>query len=46
MQPKKIVYYTDPLKDDFAGPKIAHRPRPDTYKYVHYDPLSQTVVRL
>ena len=40
MTPKKIVYYTDPLNDDFAGTKIKHRPLPENYKYVHYDPFS------
>ena len=41
MKPKKIVYYSDPLNDDFAGTKIDHRPLPENFKYCHKDIFSR-----
>ena len=41
MKPKKIVYYQDPLTDDFAGTKIDHRPLPENFKYAHKDVFSR-----
>ena len=35
MKPKKIVYYKDPLNDEFSGTKIKRKPLPEHYKYVH-----------
>lgn len=35
MQPKKIVYYDDPLNDDFAGTNIKKKPFPSSFKYMH-----------
>lgn len=35
MKPKKIVYYKDPLNDEFSGTKIKRKPLPENYKYVH-----------
>lgn len=34
---KKIYYYSDELKDDFAGTKIVAKTLPDDYKYVRTD---------
>ena len=36
---KKIVYYVDPLKDDFAGTKIKRRPLPKNYRYYSRNPF-------
>lgn len=41
MKPKKTVYYSDPLNDDFAGTKISHKPLPDNFKYAHKDVFSR-----
>lgn len=41
MKEKKIVYYSDPLNDDFAGTKIDHRPLPESFKYAHKDIFSR-----
>ena len=30
-----IIYYSDPLNDDFAGTKIKTKPTPNDYKYLH-----------
>ena len=35
MKPKKIVYYNDPLNDDFAGNNIKDIPFPQKLKYRH-----------
>ena len=35
MKPKKIVYYNDPLNDDFAGNNIKDTPFPKKLKYRH-----------
>lgn len=35
MKPSKIVYYKDPLNDEFSGTKIDKKPLPENYKYVH-----------
>lgn len=35
MKKQKIVYYSDPLNDDFAGTNIKPRPFPERFKYVH-----------
>lgn len=35
----KIVYYSDPLNDDFAGTKIKPKKVSKKYKYVHYNPI-------
>lgn len=40
MKEKKIVYYDDPLKDDFAGTKsFKHKPLPKNFKFYHKSPL-------
>lgn len=39
MQPHKIVYYDDPLNDDFAGNDINKKPLPNNFKYVHKNPF-------
>ena len=39
MQPHKIVYYDDPLNDDFAGNGIDKKPLPKKFKYVHKNPF-------
>ena len=36
---KKIVYYTDPLIDDFSGTKIKQKPLKDNFKYVNKNPV-------
>ena len=41
VKPKKIIYYNDPLNDDFAGTKIDHRPLPENFKYAHKDIFSR-----
>lgn len=35
MKPKKVVYYNDPLNDDFAGTNIKKKPFPKNFKYLH-----------
>lgn len=35
MKSKKIIYYHDPLNDDFAGTEIATKPLKTNFKYVH-----------
>lgn len=32
---QKVVYYSDPLNDDFAGTNIKKKPFPKKYKYIH-----------
>ena len=41
MKPKKTVYYTDALTDDFAGTKIVRKPLPESFKYAHKDIFSR-----
>ena len=41
VKPKKVVYYSDPLNDDFAGTKISHKALPENFKYVYKDPFSR-----
>lgn len=36
---KKIVYYNDPLIDDFSGTKIKQKPLKDNFKYINRRPL-------
>ncbi|MBQ4254933.1 MAG: 1-acyl-sn-glycerol-3-phosphate acyltransferase [Bacilli bacterium] len=36
---KKVVYYSDPLNDDFAGTKIKKKPLPKTYRFHHTNPF-------
>jgi 1-acyl-sn-glycerol-3-phosphate acyltransferase len=35
MKPHKVVYYSDPLNDDFAGTHTKDHPLPKKFKYVH-----------
>lgn len=36
---KKIIYYSDPLNDDFAGTKIQNKPLEKDYKYEITNPI-------
>lgn len=32
---KKVIYYSDPINDDFAGTKIATKVVDEKFKYIH-----------
>ncbi len=36
---ERVFYYTDPLRDDFAGTDIATKPLPESYVYIPKNPL-------
>ncbi|MCR5078464.1 MAG: 1-acyl-sn-glycerol-3-phosphate acyltransferase [Bacilli bacterium] len=36
---KKVVYYNDPLNDDFAGTNIKRKPLPKNYRFHHTNPI-------
>jgi 1-acyl-sn-glycerol-3-phosphate acyltransferase len=39
MKKQRVIYYSDPLNDDFANNHIKRRPLPDNFKYVHKNPV-------
>ena len=39
MKPKKTVYYTDPLRDDFAGTNIKQKKVGGDFKFIRKNPL-------
>lgn len=39
MKEKKILYYTDPVNDDFARNEIKTKKLPDNFRYVNRNPL-------